>query len=203
MVAAVDCVAEHVLISSANACANRFNNLTVLQYAVTERALGKVRVDSCTKGFVVSEPILGDMEKSEPISIDELSAKFGLCDLLKIDVEGYETCIFRGATQTLAAISALALEIHGGGAGLQRYKSSPSEVMKLIAPHGFQGGGFNPVAPGLRRLLSWVMIPRVHLIYIVIFSFASVRLGEMLRRGRRHATRLLVLFCEVSRFGSL
>ncbi len=142
-VVAVDCVAENVMISSANAYANRLSNLTVLQYAVTEWAEGKVQVDSGANGFVVSTPGMGDTEGSESISIDELSAKYGPFDLLKIDVEGYEACILRGAQQTLCSISALALEIHGGGAGLERYDSSPGEVVKLIKPYGFEGVCFN------------------------------------------------------------
>jgi FkbM family methyltransferase len=151
-VVAVDCVAENVLICSANAYANRFNNLTVLKYAVTERSQGEVCVDSGTNGFVVSEPNLGDTEYSESISIDELSATFGPFDLLKIDVEGYEACILRGANQTLTAISALALEIHGGEAGLKRYQCSPNEVMKLIAPYGFQGVCFDAVDTRLAKV---------------------------------------------------
>lgn len=138
-VVAVDCVAENVMIASANAYANHLNNMTVLQYAVAERAHGEVQVDSSANGFVVSTPGVGDTEGSESISVDELGARFGSFDLLKIDVEGYEGCVLRGAERTLAEISALALEIHGGGAGLQRYHSTPGEIGQLIRPYRFSG----------------------------------------------------------------
>jgi len=137
-VVSVDCVAENVMITQANAHANHLGNLSVLEYAVTECSAGKINVNSQTNGFIAEAVGGGAIEQTESISLDDLSTRFGPFDFLKLDVEGYEARILGSATTALSTLSFMAMEMHCGG-GLERYGSTPRELMELIARNGFAG----------------------------------------------------------------
>ena len=89
----------------------------------------------------------------EAVTIDTLAARYGVPDVLFIDVEGFELHALRGAAQTLKAHrSDLYVEAHVG-AGLERF-GSVADLFALI-PAGYElfvapgeAGDFVPLAAG-------------------------------------------------------
>ena len=71
--------------------------------------------------------------------------------LLKIDVEGFEGAVLRGAKRTLAnpALRAAIIEINDCG---RRYASNSAEILERMAGHGFQPVAYDPLSRRLSAL---------------------------------------------------
>jgi FkbM family methyltransferase len=82
-------------------------------------------------------------------TLDEISDGLGAVTIMKVDVEGWEAQILRGATKTLAQTKYVLIEINS--AALKKAGSSPEEVFNLLHEAGF--AKFLPIVEGgLRRL---------------------------------------------------
>jgi Methyltransferase FkbM domain len=68
--------------------------------------------------------------------------------MMKIDVEGLEMCVLRGAQHTLAvpSLRALIVELNGSGA---RYGFSDQAVHEEIIRHGFSAFAYDPATRSL------------------------------------------------------
>jgi len=118
--------AENALVLDANIAANRLTNCTGFHTAVGATA-GSLRL--------VNETVddANPLARMVPLTtLDDFCGAQGLdrADLVKIDVEGYEGHVLRGAPLVLASRPALALELHLDC--LARYGSSPQAVLGLI-----------------------------------------------------------------------
>jgi len=69
--------------------------------------------------------------------------------MMKIDVEGYETMVLRGASKTLAdpRLNSVLIELNGAG---ERYGFSEDAIASMLAETGFQAMKYDP----MRRELS-------------------------------------------------
>jgi hypothetical protein len=69
--------------------------------------------------------------------------------MMKIDVEGYETMVLRGASKTLAdpRLNSLLIELNGAG---ERYGFSEDAIASMLQGVGFQAMKYDP----MRRELS-------------------------------------------------
>jgi FkbM family methyltransferase len=65
----------------------------------------------------------------DAVTLDQLVERYGQPTLIKIDVEGAEAEVLRGATKTLARFPAIVCELHGTAQRL--------EVEALLAGHGY------------------------------------------------------------------
>lgn len=92
-----------------------------------------------------------DTQIVKAVTVDDLAKKFGIPDVLFIDVEGYECQVLHGAQETLKNRPDLFIEVHVG-VGLESFGGSASELLGLIptgsnlyiaAPHD---GQFVPLA---------------------------------------------------------
>jgi FkbM family methyltransferase len=83
-------------------------------------------------------------------TVDDLVAETGLRPLLlKVDVEGFELPVFRGAASSLqASVRAVIVELNGSG---REYGFADEQVHQLLLAHGFGTFEYDPVA---RRLVA-------------------------------------------------
>jgi FkbM family methyltransferase len=70
------------------------------------------------------------------VTIDELAERYGLPDLLFIDVEGFECHALRGASRTLATRPDCFVEVHSG-IGLEEFGGSVDELITHFPPHSY------------------------------------------------------------------
>jgi FkbM family methyltransferase len=79
-------------------------------------------------------------------SVDDLAAKYGVPDVLFIDVEGYECQALRGANRTLANSPDCFIEVHVS-CGLEKLGGSLVELISNFPPHSYRllmGSDTNP-----------------------------------------------------------
>jgi len=78
-------------------------------------------------------------------TLDDAASRLASIALLKIDVEGYEPFVLRGATQTLARTACVYFE--SSDEKLAQHGSSLGEIVELLAGHGFQVRRLGGAAP--------------------------------------------------------
>jgi FkbM family methyltransferase len=154
-VIAVEAVPHNALIARRNAAANSAPQLEVVHAAIGDRD-GTLWFEEEWNGWVSPQPGIG--VQVESVTIDTLTARHGVPQVLFIDVEGYELHALRGAARTLTEHQPdLYVEAHVG-AGLERF-GSVADLLALI-PAGYElfvapgeAGDFVSLADG-RALLD-------------------------------------------------
>jgi FkbM family methyltransferase len=71
------------------------------------------------------------------LSVDDLAARYGIPDVLFIDVEGFEENVLKGAAHTLGHRPDCFVEVHVG-CGLERYGSSARSVVNFFPAHDYR-----------------------------------------------------------------
>lgn len=149
-VVAVDAVAHNVRVARRNASANGGAQLDVVHAAIADED-GALWFEDRWNGAVSRTPGVG--VRTEALTIDTLTARYGVPDVLFIDVEGFELHALRGAARTLRAHAPdLYVEVHVG-AGLERFGTVddllaliPSDYALFAAPG--ESGDFTPFEAG-------------------------------------------------------
>ena len=110
------------------------NNLTniVLESKAVGAAIGKTTITGSSNSSIVSSSKPGI--QVELTCLDQYAHLNP--SLLKIDVEGFEVEVLRGASKVLSKRPKLAIEIHTDALG--RYNSSVEDVFNLIAPDEYE-----------------------------------------------------------------
>jgi FkbM family methyltransferase len=115
--------AENALVLAANAGIGRHDNLIVLNAAAAEK-----------DGFsaIAGERVAASGRSVPAVSLDGYCERMGIgrVDLLKVDVEGYEGFVLRGAREVMARARAIALELHLND--LVRYGDSVAAIWDLL-----------------------------------------------------------------------
>ena len=116
-----------------------------------ERSELRFSSDRDTMNHIMAEGELGSAIEVPVITMDELLAG-QVPTAIKIDVEGHELSVLRGAQKTLSnpSLAAVVLEINGSGA---RYGVSDAALLELMRGHGFEPCSYDPLARSLR---DWV-----------------------------------------------
>jgi FkbM family methyltransferase len=123
---ALEASPENALVLNANIAVNRLTNCTGIHTAV-----GATTGTVPLAGETVTGPA-GSARKVPMTTLDAFCSSKGLSrvDLVKIDVEGYEGEVLRGAREVLSRPPALALELHLDL--LARYGTSAAEVLSRL-----------------------------------------------------------------------
>lgn len=116
-------------------------------------------------------------------TLDEILAEEQAPALLKIDVEGFETEVIRGAEKTLqkAGLKAIIIELNGSG---KRYGYDDAEIHKILLSAGFVPFSYNPQA---RQLKERETFHHLNTIYIRDKAFVEERINtaRQIKIGQR------------------
>ncbi len=153
---------ENALVLEANIGVNRLS-----QCAAVHTAVGA----GCGTLRLADETVDARSPLARTVPMTSLDAfcearGIGRVDLLKIDVEGFEGEVLRGATRLLAARPAISLELHVDS--LPSYRTSAAEVLRPVELDGYE--------------IAWMARPDWHTLH----AFAGV--------DRLPATGILNLF---------
>lgn len=132
-----------------NPCGSR---VTVLPYAAsdTESNIGMLANGPFGGGyFMVDESReAGELESVHATTVDNIAQQFGSPTHLKIDVEGYELNVLKGAERTLQETRpVIFLELHNEL--MRSLKRDPRAVLDFLSAHGYRN-----FTDGVKTLLS-------------------------------------------------
>jgi len=136
-VLAVEPNPHNVMILQENIGLNGLHNVMVRQAAVGD-SVGKISLlrDSERGGIDSSSTRTSPAIDVELLPLDQLAKEYGFPQLVKIDVEGFEASVLRGASEIMRRRPKIAIEIHVDW--LARYGSSVKEVLDLLHPESYR-----------------------------------------------------------------
>ncbi|MBC5773482.1 FkbM family methyltransferase [Pontibacter sp. KCTC 32443] len=100
--------------------------------------------------IVTDAESIGEKEKIDIITLDSIIINVNQPLLLKIDVEGFEAQVLKGATHTLSNPNLKAIIIELNGSGL-RYSYNEDDIRMQLKEAGFRSFSYNPFSRNLTR----------------------------------------------------
>jgi FkbM family methyltransferase len=135
----VEASPENALIAQAQVTLNHLGGHAIVIHAAGSDNTEALHVRSGNEGgnnhIVVTESI--PSLEVQAITGDELDEKYGPFDVLKLDVEGFESKVLKGCKGMLERRPRIAIEVHG--AALPGYGSSAAEVLELLHLDDYEG----------------------------------------------------------------
>jgi len=141
---------HNVSILKKNIQLNGLKNVTICQIAVGE-STGKITLlhDSNEGGVSPWQASALPTLDVDVLTLDQLAHKLGSPQVLKIDVEGFEAAVLKGAAEILRTRPKIAIEVHTEW--VSRYGSSVNEVINLLNPSSYRAW----VLPFNSELEAW------------------------------------------------
>jgi FkbM family methyltransferase len=150
---ALEPVASTYNILSENIALNKLQPLTTALNAGAGAAASTIRftTDEDTTNHVLSADESADNTIEVPVVTVDSLLIHNHPTLIKIDVEGYETEVLKGMTNTLnsASLKALIIELNGSGG---RYGYDESDIHALLLTHGFSPYAYDPFKRELKQM---------------------------------------------------
>ena len=128
-VVCVEATERNAMIARRNAAMNDMPNVEVV-HAAAARVDGPILFSQKRNGSVALGRSPG-VASVEGYCIDTLSARYGLPDLVYLDIEGYELEALKGAPKTLASRASWCIEVHGD-ADLGRFGACNADVADMF-----------------------------------------------------------------------
>ncbi|HEX4150720.1 MAG TPA: FkbM family methyltransferase [Steroidobacteraceae bacterium] len=132
---------------------NRLENTVVCLNIGIGEAAGTIRftdsLDTVNHALANGESDVGTIDVQ--VSMLDGIMKDNAPSLIKIDVEGYETPVLKGAAETLqkASLHSVIMELNGSGA---RYNYQESKILDMMLDHGFATYTYEPFTRSLKKL---------------------------------------------------
>lgn len=147
---------------------NQAEQLTVLHAAAADRP-GTVVFGEGLNGQIAELSDDWGRVEVQAVTIDELAERYGMPDVLFIDVEGFECRVLRGGPKALSGRPDCFIEVHVG-MGLEKFGGSFQEILSYFDPADYEfwisdqdGGGFVPYSaesPLLRERFFFLALGR-------------------------------------------
>jgi FkbM family methyltransferase len=131
-VIAVEASSHNFAIATENQRLNNASNLMLVKAAIAE--IGGTAIPF-TGGINGSVSSTGDLVST--VSIDGLVSKYGIPDVVMLDIEGYECQALNGASQTLQSGPNWYIEVHGG-CGLEAYGGNADTIVRTFRSYGYK-----------------------------------------------------------------
>lgn len=120
-VVAVEAERHNARVAGINRDLNEAHHLEVEHAAISDRD-GRIRFSESLNGAVNEHSRIGTVEA---VTIDTLSHRHGMPDVVILDVEGFEARALRGVAESLALCPAFVVEVHVG----QLVDAAPADVV--------------------------------------------------------------------------
>jgi FkbM family methyltransferase len=133
-VIAVEACPKNVEIAQKNCNLNSISNIEVLHSAVGDSS-GTIRFTPAINGQVAGDREWAAVEVPA-VTVDTLAERYGVPDVLFVDVEGYETHVLRGSTRSLETGPDCFVEVHVG-CGLEKFGGTVEMLMSCF-PEGYE-----------------------------------------------------------------
>jgi FkbM family methyltransferase len=135
LIVGMDVIPINCMIANAQIGLNAFMNCHILNIGAAN-ANGVMMVRNVNNGCMALEPTDNTIEV-EVIMCDDLIDKYGYFDVVKIDVEGFETSVLKGSANLLSKMPKLIIELHGKD--LHTYGSNYEELFDIICVNNYEG----------------------------------------------------------------
>ena len=133
-VIAVEACPQNVEIALKNCALNGISNVQVLHAAVGESS-GILRFTPAINGQVASNREWAAVEVPA-VTVDALAERYGIPDVLFVDVEGYEAHVLKGSRRSLGTGPDCFVEVHVG-CGLEKFGGTVEMLMSCF-PEGYE-----------------------------------------------------------------
>ncbi|MGO9084575.1 MAG: FkbM family methyltransferase [Candidatus Sulfotelmatobacter sp.] len=149
-----------------NIALNCLNNVTVRQTAVGD-SVGKIALlrDSNCGGVRSSSTETLPAIEVDLMPLDQLAREYGFPQFVKIDVEGFEGHVLRGASEVMRRRPKIAIEIHVDW--VVRYGSSVREILDLLDLESYRVWVLRPKSQEVKQWsgenLTAILPPKFHL----------------------------------------
>jgi FkbM family methyltransferase len=173
---AIEPVADTFDILSKNIVLNKLDSLVTLINAgagANEGTLSFTSGEDTTNHVIAQNESDGRMVTVPVLTVDSLLTD-GVPTLIKIDVEGYETEVLKGMTETLdnGQLKAIIIELNGSG---MRYGYDEEKIHDLLMSKGFKPYSYDPFN---RQLTAMEQKGVLNTIYCRDINFVTGRLSN-------------------------
>lgn len=143
LVIAIEACRHNVEVMIKNLELNYFPQIHVMSAAISDR-MGTVPFNQGLNGQLDDGTGASGRVNVESVTIDSLADKFGMPDLVYIDIEGAECLALSGASNVLRARTDFFVEVHVG-VGLEKLGGTAEQVLSYFPPQHYEllGCGVN------------------------------------------------------------